>query len=61
MLLFHDDLAAVRDERVALLRAQAAALLGDEASARTHLAGVLADNPCHMRAALWRRYELDGR
>ncbi len=58
MLLFHDDLAALRDERVLLLRGLVAALRGDEEQARARMADLLARDPNDVRAAMWWRQEL---
>ncbi len=58
MLLFHDDLAAMRDERVLLLRGLVAALRGDQEQARARVADLLARDPSNIRAAMWWRHEL---
>ena len=59
MLLFHDDLAAMRDDRVLLLRGLVAALRGDEEQARARMSDLLARDPNNVRAVLWWRHELD--
>ncbi len=58
MLLFHDDLEARRDDRVLFLRAQVAALDGDIAGAGAAVDELLARDPNHVAASLWRRYGL---
>lgn len=57
MLLFHDDLAARRDNEVLLLRAQVMALLGDESQARAGVEELLRRDPSHVRAHIWWRHQ----
>ncbi len=59
MLLFHDDLAAMRDDRVLLLRGLVAALRGDKEQARARMSDLLARDPNNVRAVMWWRHELD--
>ena len=51
--------AAMRDDRVLLLRGLVAALRGDEEQARARMSDLLARDPNNVRAVLWWRHELD--